>query len=129
MLAPLGRAVVVSWAPHRSSRDVDHRTAPCLTQLKYVRPVSHAVNIRGSRRVRSSPDRPARDLRLEGGPGPGHHPPAVAAALGRPDGPAALGVGRRGDRRERAPEARADRSSPRDRPEAVAAYDPGGLAR
>ena len=36
MLAPLGRAVVVSRASHRSSRDVDHRTAPCLTQSIYV---------------------------------------------------------------------------------------------
>src|SRR5437667_5318715 len=82
-----------------------------------------------ARRVRSGHDRPARDLRLEGRPEQSDHAPAVAAALGRTDGPAALGVGRRGHRGERDPTARADRSSRRDRGETVAPHDPGRFAR
>src|SRR5262249_14195385 len=79
--------------------------------------------------VRRGPGRQLRDLRLEDRPESDHHPSVVAPALGHPNGPAALGVGRRSQGRKRAPETRPDRSLRLNRAEALAAHDPGRAAR
>src|SRR5207249_4005868 len=78
--------------------------------------------------VQSSHNRPTCAAWLELYPKSGDYREAVAAALGYADGKDSLGVGGGSHRGDRPPEAGADRSPRRDRPEAMAAHDPGQLA-